>query len=232
MKKWGGIICVIILLITGFSITPAVGSIIEAAITEEGENVTIYFLDCTGKRPVRKNIETTESKWKSIKQELREIRKTSVTFEESFNAQINVFKQYGFISDDTTYEELEERANVKFRNKPRIPFINPLPDNVIINAICAIQFELDTCDTFVFGLNTFMNLVGLDIISVHNGHTPDGITTFGGLLAQNADPGDYAGFMFGFLGYWAGTKTGTGTYSDLAVAGFTVITLWFPISSS
>ncbi|EMR75032.1 hypothetical protein MBGDF03_01218, partial [Thermoplasmatales archaeon SCGC AB-540-F20] len=34
---------------------------------------------------------------------------------------------------------------------------------------------------------------------------------------------------FGFLGYWFGTKTGTGLYSDLVVSGFAVVTAWLPI---
>ena len=29
--------------------------------------------------------------------------------------------------------------------------------------------------------------------------------------------------MFGFLGYWLGEKTGTGGYSNVTVAGFTVL---------
>ena len=231
MKKLGGIICIIILLFAGLSIPPAVGSIIEAANFDEGENVSVYFWDCTGKRPVKQIVELAESEWEDLKNQLKEVRKTSTSFEESFNAQCDLYNQYGFTTSDVTYELLDERVKEIFKNKPyRLPR-NPIPDNVIINAMCAISFVLDSCDTFVFGLNTFMNLVGLNIVSFHRGNTTGEISTFGGLLEQTAGPGDYVGFMFGFLGYWSGTKTGTGTYSDLTVAGFTVITSWFPISN-
>ena len=226
MKKWGGIICIIILLFAGLSIPPAVGSVVEAVETNEGETVTVFFWDNTGKIPVKQEIDILKSDWEELKDKLDDIRKESSSFKELFNAQSKLYNDYGFATEDVTYEQLDKKAG--FRNniyRPR----NPLPENFIINAICAISFTLDTCDTFVFGLNTFMNLVGLDIVSVHRGNTSSGITTFGGLLEQTADPGEYFGFMFGFLGYWAGTKTGTGTYSDLDCAGFTVITSWIPI---
>jgi len=229
MKKWGGIFCIITLLFAGLSIPPAVGSIFDADDTHEGDTISIYFWDCTGKRPTKQIIELSENKWNNLKEQISEVRKTSKSFEESFNAQFTIFKQFGFNSIDSSYELLQEKASERFKNKPyRLPS-KPIPENVILNAICAINFQLDSGTTFVFGLNTFMNLVGLDIISFHKGNTSNEITTFGGLLAQKADPGEYVGFMFGFLGYWAGTKTGTGFYSDLIVAGFTVMTAWVPI---
>jgi len=104
----------------------------------------------------------------------------------------------------------------------------PIINNSIFNAICAIDFELVNGTTIVFGLNTFMNLVGFDIISIHKGYTNEGIETRG-FLTRSTDPGEYIGFMFGFLGYWFGTKTGTGVYSDLTAAGFTVVTVWLPL---
>jgi len=231
MKKLGGIFCIIILLFAGLSIPPAVGSIIEAVDTEEGEIVTVNFWDCTGKRHVKQELELLESDWEELKDKLNEVTRTSDSFKELFNAQRDLYKKYGFNTDDKSFEVLNQRAGYSFKNKIFRKAINPLPENFIVNAICAISFTLDTCDTFVFGLNTFMNLVGLDIVSIHRGNTSGGITTFGGLLEQTAEPGDYIGFMFGFLGYWSGTKTGTGTYSDLNCAGFTVITSWIPISS-
>jgi len=231
MKKWGGIFCIIILLFAGFLITPAVGSIYDADDIQEGDIVTVYFWDITGNKPTRQIIELAESEWNNFRNQISEVRKTSKSLEESFNSQIDLFKQFGFITYETTYNILEKKAGEKFSNKPfRLPR-NALPENVILNAICAINFQLDSGKTFVFGLNTFMNLVGLDIISIHYGNTTNEISTFGGLLAQTAAPGEYVGFMFGFLGYWAGTKTGTGFYSDLIVAGFSVMTAWFPIST-
>ena len=229
MKKGGAIFCIIILLFAGLSISPAVGSILEARDTGEGESVTVSFWDCTEKRPVKKVLNLAESELNDIRIQLREIRKTSKSIEESFNAQFTIFKEHGLISDDVTYESLKEKFNERFKNKPFRPLRKPIAENVIINAICAISFEIDDGNNFVFGLNTFMNYVGLDIISFHLGHTSSGITTFGGLLAQSVEPGNYTGVMFGFLGYWFGTKTGMGTYSDLIAAGFSVMTAWFPV---
>jgi hypothetical protein len=229
MKKLGGIFCIIILLFAGLLVPPAIGSIVEAVDFEEGEYVTVYFWDCTGKRPVKQGLELLKSDWEELKNKLNEVRATSASFEELFNAQGELYKQYGFNTVSSSFDQLDERAGKRFSKEIFKQPRNPLPENFIVNAICAISFTLDTCDTFVFGLNTFMNLVGLDIVSVHRGNTTGGITTFGGLLEQTAGPGDYIGFMFGFLGYWSGTKTGTGTYSDLNCAGFTVITSWIPI---
>ena len=229
MKKGGAIICIIILLFAGLSISPAVGGILEAAGTGEDEIVKVTFWDCTEKRPVKQVLELTESEYNDIKVKLREIRRTSKSIEESYNAQFTIFKQYGLISDDVTYESLAEKFNEKSKNKPYRRLRTPLNNSFILNAICAINFEMESGDTLVFGLNTFMNYVGLNIISVHLGHFPNGITTFGGLLAQSVGSGNYTGFMFGFLGYWFGTKTGMGTYSEVMVAGFSVITFWFQL---
>jgi len=230
-----GILCIVVLLFVGFLITPAIGSNFEAGGTnyqalDAGDKVIVYFWDCTGKRPVKTVLEFTESEWYDLRVTLREIRATSDSIEESFNAQFEVFKDYGLISDDVNYETLENIAMERFKDKPhRSPRQTQL-DNVIINAMCAINFELDSGTTFVFGLNTFVNIVGFDIISFHNGHTPDGIETKG-ILEQSTDPGNYIGSMFGFLGYWAGTKEGNGRYSDLVAAGFTVFTTWIPLPS-
>jgi hypothetical protein len=229
MKKWGGIFCIVMLLFAGLLVTPAIGGIVEAVDSEEGETVTVSFWDCTGKRPLNKEKELLKTDWEELKDRLNIVKKTCVSFKELFNAQSDLFNEYGFDTIDVNYNNLEERAGDRFRKNIIRPNRNPLPENFIVNAICAISFVLDECDTFVFGLNTFMNLVGLDIVSVHRGSSSGEITTFGGLLEQTAEPGEYIGFMFGFLGYWAGTKTGTGTYSDLTCAGFTVITSWIPI---
>jgi len=219
--------CIIVLLLAGLTISPALGSIIGA---DDSNNVTVYFWDLTGKRPVKKVIEFTDTQWDSLRNQLNDIRTESTSIEESLNSQFTLFKQYGFISYDINYQILKEKANKAFEGKAHRPARNLLPNNVIINAICAIDFELNNGTTMVFGLNTFMNLVGFDIISFHKGHTNGGIHT-NGLLKQSTEPGTYLGSMFGLLGYWLGTKTGTGTYSDLTVAGFTVFTGWFPLES-
>ena len=94
--------------------------------------------------------------------------------------------------------------------------------------MCAIDFELINGTTAVFGLNTFINYVGFDIVSFHKGYATGGIDTKG-LITKSTPPGTYVGFMFGFLGYWLGEKVIAGVYSNVTVAGFTVITTWLPI---
>ena len=235
MKIRGGIVLAIVLLFVGLIIAPATGGIIEArepvySTLNEDESVSVYFWDITGKIPEKKVIEMTESEWTILQDDIRNIKTTSKSLEQSLDGQFNLFKEYGFIEGDITYESLKEKADEKFKNKPHLPPREPLNGNVILNAICAISFDLDdTSTTWVFGLNTFINLVGFDIISFHNGNSPTGISTLGGLLAQSTGPGNYIGFMFGFLGYWAGTKTATGKYSELIAAGFTVATAWIPL---
>jgi len=235
MKIRGGIILGIVLLFVGLVISPATGGIIEAcepaySPLNEDESVSVYFWDITGKIPEKQVIEMTESEWTILQDEIRNIKITSESLEQSLNGQFNLFKEYGFIEGDISYESLKEKANENFNNKPNLPPREPLNGNVILNAICAISFDLDdTSNTWVFGLNTFINLIGFDIISLHRGYSPSGINTLGGLLGQSTGPGNYIGFMFGFLGYWAGTKTATGRYSELIAAGFTVMTAWIPL---
>ena len=235
MKIRGGIILGIVLLFVGLVISPATGGIIDASepaynSLNEDESVSVYFWDITGKIPEKQVIEMTESEWTILQDEIRNIKTTSESLEQSFNGQFNLFKEYGFIEGDISYESLKEKADENFNNKPNLPPREPLNGNVILNAICAISFDLDdTSNTFVFGLNTFINLIGFDIISFHRGYSPSGINTLGGLLGQSTGPGNYIGFMFGFLGYWAGTKTATGRYSELIAAGFTVTTAWIPL---
>lgn len=243
MNKKGGIICIVMLLFVGLTITPAMGSILKADNTsntkigdksvETDELVTIEFFDCTGIIPVKKIVEIPETELIILHEKLREIRESATTMEESWNAQLSVLKEHNLISKDVPYENLMERIEKKSKRMNCLKFLNkfettPIINNSIFNAICAINFELINGTTYVFGLNTFMNLVGFDIVSIHRGYTNDGIESKG-LLTRSNDPGEYAGFMFGFLGYWYGTKTGTGVYSDLVVSGFTVITAWLPI---
>ena len=232
MKIRGGITLGIILLFVGLSFSPATGSILEAddnQIFTQEEKIQVYFYDTTGVGPKKQIIEMTEAEWLELRLELREIRASSNTMEELLDNQIEIFKQYDLVSDDVTYEDIQQKASKKFENRPfRRPIASPI-ENVIFNMVCAISFELDSGNTFVFGLNTFINIIGFNIISFHRGYSPDGISTLGGLLAQSTDPGNYTGFMFGFFGYWFGTKTGTGKYSDLLCAGFSVATAWIPL---
>ncbi len=246
MRKNRGFVCIILLLFGGLSITPAMGSLydVDAIVNDSMVNKTndineliiVEFVDYTAEIPIRKVISMPESEWQQIRNKLRYIIKTDSSEKESWNAQIEVLKEHNLISSDVTYEKINERfiqksKNINFArilNKPKtLPIIN----NSIFNAICGINFELTNGTTLVFGLNTFINIVGFDIISVHYGHTEDGIET-SGLLSRSTSPGQFIGFMFGFLGYWLGTKTGTGIYTDLIVNGFSVITVWLPIPES
>lgn len=242
MKHIRGFVCLVMLLFVGLTITPSMGSMFKADVTknttfcestEMEKLVTIEFFDCIDVVPVKKIIELPESEWVELCEKLRDIRRLDNSAEESWNAQLLVFKEHNLISNDVTYESILERIEEKSKNVNFLRFLNriettPIINNSIFNAICAINFELINGTTIVFGLNTFMNLVGFDIISIHKGYTNEGIETKG-LLTRSTDPGEYIGFMFGFLGYWFGTKTGTGVYSDLIASGFTIVTVWLPL---
>jgi len=246
MRKNRGFVVLVMLLFIGLSITPAMGSLYDADATRNklivnkikdlDELINVEFVDYTAETPVKKVISMPESKWQQIRNELRDIIKTDSSEKESWDAQIKVLKEYKLISTDVTYKSINERfieksKNTNFArilNKPMIP---PIINNSIFNAICGINFELTNGTTLVFGLNTFINLVGFDIISVHYGYAAEGIETRG-LLSRTTSQGKFIGFMFGFLGYWLGTKTGTGIYSDLIANGFSVITVWLPIPES
>jgi hypothetical protein len=243
MNKKGGIICIVMLLFVGLTIPPAMGSMLEADLTdntkiskqfvEKEQLVTIDFIDYTGHIPVKKVMELPKTDYKQLRAKLKEIRVVHENSEESWNAQLSVLKEYNLITNTITYKTLIDRIEEKSKTLNLLNILSnfkptPIINNSIFNAICAINFEMVNGTTYVFGLNTFMNLVGFDIISFHKGYTKDGIDTKG-LLTRSNEPGQYAGVMFGFLGYWFGTKIGTGEYSDLVASGFTVITAWLPI---
>ena len=243
MKKTRGTSCVVVLLFVGLIISPTMGCTFKADITQETaaryylaemeELVTVDFLDYTGITPVKNVLKLPESEWTALRNELRTIRTSSESIEESLNAQLMFFKEYNLISDDVTYETLLSKLAEKSKNmnSPRVfnrIRTTPLINNSAFNAMCAIDFELTNGTTAVFGLNTFMNYIGFDILSFHHGYALDGIDTKG-VISANTPPGEYVGFMFGFLGYWLGEKIGTGFYSNVTVAGFTVVTAWLSI---
>lgn len=232
MKLRGGIVVGIVLLFVGISFSPATGGIIEAdnnqTIAKE-EKIDVYFWDTTGLRTSKQVIELTETEWNDLRLELRNARASCYTMQEKIDNQLEIFKEYDLVSEDVTYQDFQQKAENKFINSPFKKVRSSPLENVIFNMICAISFELDSGITYVFGLNTWVNYLGFDVISFHRGHSPDGISTLGGLLAQSTEPGNYTGIMFGFFGYWLGTKTGTGQYSDLICAGFSVTTAWIPL---
>jgi hypothetical protein len=229
-----------VFLIALLTIIPAMGSINKATqntpitihLTSE-EYVTIDFIDTTDFIPIKKEITISKTEWYTIRKELREIRTSEISIEESLTAQLTIFKNHNLISNDITIETLQNKLTEKskthslpaaFHKMKTSPIIN----NSVFNAMCAIDFELINGSTAVFGLNTFVNIVGFDIISLHKGYAVDGIDTKG-LFSKATPPGEYVGFMFGFLGYWLGEKIIAGVYSNVTCAGFSVITVWLPI---
>ena len=204
--------------------------LLQKPLQEKGEIINLIFWDCTGKAPEKRDIEFTEHEWNNFCDELRTIRTEKNTIEKYFEAQIALFKEYNLISNDMTFEILKDRVDQKFKDKNLRSPRAPQNQNMIYNTMCAIKFDIENGSNLVFGLNTFVNKIGLDIFSLHFGYAPEGIETRGD-SNQSLGPGDFIGFMFGFLGYWAGTQTGTGRYSDLFVSGFTSITLWLKLES-
>lgn len=243
MKKTRGTICVVVLLFVGLTISPAMGRTFKADITQETaaryylaemeELVTVDFLDYTGITPVKNVLKLPESEWTALRNELRTIRTSSESIEESLNAQLMFFKEYNLISDDVTYETLLSKLAEKSKNMKSPGVFNrirttPLINNSAFNAMCAIDFELKNGTTAVFGLNTFINYMGFNIISFHKGYAANGIDTKG-FISRSTSPGEFIGFMFGFLGYWLGDMRSPGVYSNVTAAGFTIFTGWVPI---
>ena len=242
MKKIGSIVCIVLLLFVGVLITPVMGSMQKADVTEQPiircaseteDLVTIDFVDCTGKVPVKKEVKLHRSEWIDIRNELRSIRRSSGSSLQLLNDQFSVLKKHDLVSDDFSFKNTMGKKIERLNSLKRPHFFNgarptPLLNNSLFNAMCAIDFELTNGTTGVFGLNTFVNYVGFDIISFHHGYAQDGIDTKG-VLATATPPGEYVGVMFGFLGYWLGEKISVGFYSTVTVAGFTVVTAWLPI---
>jgi len=231
------IISILLLLAIGLTITPALGNSIAKQTQKHTatavplslkETTTIEIIDFTGKIPIKIEKQLPKSQWKKYTEELQHIRKTSTTTENSINQQFKLMKNYNLIAKEITYEQLQAKLSRRSVHPALKNIVTTPLNNTIFNAMCAIDFHLTNGTTAVFGLNTFINLIGLDIISVHKGYADDGIDTKG-ILQQQTEPGEYLGSMFGFLGYWAGEKTSAGFYSEVTAAGFTVITVWVPI---
>ncbi|MBN1281337.1 MAG: hypothetical protein JXA00_06785 [Candidatus Thermoplasmatota archaeon] len=232
MKNRGVIICLTVLLSAGMLAAPALGSTQKASFTAAQTTtfgmVTLEFYDCTGAAPIVKEITITNTEWKAIQHELKEATQTGDTVQDALTAQLTVFKNHRLITDDITPDTLLLKKTMRYTHLPRHPGRAPIINNSIFNAMCAISFVLDNGTNLVFGLNTFVNLIGFDIVSVHGGNTTDGITT-NGIISRSVPAGHYVGAMFGFLGYWLGEKISTGVYTNLTAAGFTIFTAWLPI---
>jgi len=197
--------------------------------------ITVDFIDCTGIVPVKKEITLSKEEWKSITEELQTLSQMETTMRGKFAAQLSVLQNHHLVSTDANIDSLLMKFDRKtnhglFKSLPqRVPKTLPL-NNSIFSALSAISFRLENANgsTLVFGLNTFINIIGFDIVSVHKGFAPDGIQT-NGLVSDSVPPGQYAGFIFGFFGYWFGEKISTGVYSNLTCAGLAIITAWVEV---
>ena len=239
MKYRGKIICLIVLLVAGLMVTPALGSIQKAGhriITSQYTNigtVTLDFVDCTGAVPIKKEITIPRAEWIIIQNELQSIPTSGASIKEILQSQLTILQKHNLVSSVATVDELVNKINDRTNTAKMNPFFNrihtaPIINNSIFNAMCAVNLKLTNGTTGVFGLNTFVNLIGFDIVSFHKGYAPNGIQS-NGLISRSVPPGMYVGGMFGFLGYWFGEKVSAGIYSNLTAAGFTIFTFWLPI---
>jgi hypothetical protein len=223
-------------IISSATITPAMGSMIKAdhQTTVQVQNstskyVTVDFIDCTNVVPIRKEVTMPKTEWISLQNDLRAIP-TGLSIQETLSAQLAVYQKHHLVSNTVTTDSLLQKLNKINLNLPaftRKIHASPI-NNSVVNAMCAILLTLQNGTTAVFGLNSFINLIGFDIFSVHKSYATQ-ITTTGILGQRSAPAGTYAGAMFGFFGYWSGTRVKTGVYSDLTASGFTVFTLWVPL---
>jgi len=222
-------------------ITPVLASTTQAGYQTKSESknletITVDFIDVTGAIPIKKEITMSKVEWYAITQELQAISPSEKTMRGKFAAQITIFQKHHLISEDTNIDTLLVKFNKRTNNglfrslHERVPKSLPL-NNSIFSSLSAISFTLENENgsTLVFGLNTFINIIGFNIVSLHKGYAPDGIQTTG-LISDSVPPGQYAGFIFGFFGYWFGEKISTGVYSNLTVAGLAIITAWVPVS--
>jgi hypothetical protein len=240
MKQRNKLIYATVLLSLCMAITPAMGSMVNAnskpAATvrlASSDLVTIEFADCTNIVPIVKEVTMPRSEWNSVRQELRAINGLSI--QDTLIAQLNVFKKHNLVSNDVTSQNLLQKLNRRHISLSTISqkmHASPIINNSVFNAMTAILFTLDNGTTFVLGLNSFLNIIGFDIFSIHKGYTTTDISTTGLLGSRSAPPGQYVGAMFGFFGYWSGERQSIGIYSNLTAAGFTVFTLWLPIPLS
>jgi len=240
MKTESKIIILTVLLVGSLMITPALTSTTQAkyqpkSVSENLETITVDFIDVTGAIPIKKEITMSKVEWDAITYELQAISTSEKTMSGKFAAQLSVFQKHHLVFEDTNIDVLlvkfnKRTNNVLFRSlQERIPKILPI-NNSIFSAMSAISFSMENENgsAIVFGLNTFINYIGFNIISLHKGYATEGIQT-NGLISDSLPPGEYAGFIFGFFGYWFGEKISNGVYTNLTVAGLAIITAWVPV---
>ena len=239
MKNMGKIFCITVLLVASLMVTPAIGSMSKAGhriITPQygnTETVTLDFVDCTGSAPIKKEITLSKTEWILVCKDLQETSTAGASMKETFSAQLTVFQKHHLVSQEINLDSLlakfTEKTNTgKIRSLQNRLHTTELINNSVFSAMSAITFTLQNGTTVVLGLNTFINYIGFDIISFHKGYATSGIQT-NGLISDSAPPGEYAGFIFGFFGYWFGVKTSTAVYTSVTVSGLAIITVWLPI---
>jgi hypothetical protein len=239
MKIKSKIIILSVLLIGSIMITPALASTTQTeyqtrSLTKNPETITVEFIDCTGVIPVKKEITLSKTEWKSITEDLRKISISETTMKGTFGAQLSVFQKHNLVSQDINIDALLMKFNQKTNTGRLRSLLHQAPhklplNNTLFSAMSAITYTLENGTTVVLGLNTFINWIGFDIISFHKGYAISGIQT-NGLISNSVPPGQYVGVMFGFFGYWFGEKTSTAVYSNVTVAGLTIITGWLQIA--
>jgi hypothetical protein len=240
MKIKSKILFLSVLLVGSLIVTPTLASTTHAGVYTRSmsnnlDTVTIDFIDCTAVVPLKKELTMPRSEWNEILDELHLISTSGASMSEVFSAQLRVFQNHNLVSKDTTMNDLFDRFTLTTHTglmrslQQRNHRILPL-NNTIFSALSALSFTMENANgsAFVFGLNTFINYIGFNIISLHKGYATTGIQT-NGLISKSVPPGEYAGAIFGFFGYWFGTKISTGIYSDLTVAGLAIITVWVPV---
>jgi hypothetical protein len=233
MKQRNKIICITMLLIISLAtITPAMGSMIKADHqTNCTQFVTLDFVDCTNQIPIRKEVTMPRTEYITLQNDLQAIPK-GLSVQDTLCAQLAVYQNHHLVSNDVTTASILQKLNNKIGHTtvPVLAREMKPSTTIILNAMCAILFNIQGGKTIVLGLNSFINLIGFDIISFHKGLATTDITTTGVLGQQTAPPGNYVGSMFGFFGYWSGTKVSTGVYSDITASGFTFFTIWISTS--
>jgi hypothetical protein len=240
MRKGDKIFYLAMLLVGSLMITPALGSMYQAdhpmKITSKNpELITVDFVDCTSTIPVKKQIAMPKKEWISMNNELHAIASSGISMKETFAAQIGVFQNHQLllkdVNIDSLFNKINQRTNMgKIRSIQNKIHSSPI-NNSLFGVLSAITCTIDNGTNAVFGLNTFINTIGFDIISIHKGHAAEGIQ-LNGVTSNSVPPGEYFGFMFGFFGYWYGTKASTLVYSDVTLAGLIIITFWLQIQSS
>ena len=223
---------IIPLIVIGCILLTPIGYAQQAANPQQTSKTTlttIDFVDCTGRLPIKKTVQMPHEQWVALQKDMQEIRTANLPAKETFAAEVRILQTYHLVSDTVTPDQIYDRFYQTSTPHQRQTSLLPILSNSNINAMCAISFQMSSGTNVVLGLNSFINLIGFDIVSFHMGTITSSIQTIG-LIQKTTPPGQYAGFMFGFLGYWFGTRQSVGVYTDLIAAGFTIITVWVPIS--